>query len=407
MLSLRKQQRIVLIRALWLIMIVAQSITSTAAEEKSAISIKKEINELSSSIESGKEKSQAMQKEIRVLDKKLNKISQDQYSTEKKIKDTEKQLQDSTQQQAQLRKDLVNEQDALAQQLQALYQAGEQSHLRLLFRQDEPSDISRTMKYMEYMNNARLNKIKKVQTTLKRLAELDEDIKKSRIDLKSLANNLRQQKDETSVLLEQRSASRKKLQRSIAHKEKELDALLAQEARLQNVVAKIPETATSKEKQTKPDQTDTKNSEKTAVSAKTVATHDVPNHAFSKLKGKLSWPVKGKLVHRYNSKRNAKLRWKGVFLKATGGRKVKAVAKGQVVFSDWMDGYGYLLIIQHDGDYLSLYAYNRALYKKEGGHVNANEVIAAVGNTGNMESNGLYFEIRKGQDPLNPEKWIK
>ncbi|HHC74784.1 MAG TPA: M23 family metallopeptidase, partial [Thiothrix sp.] len=54
-----------------------------------------------------------------------------------------------------------------------------------------------------------------------------------------------------------------------------------------------------------------------------------------------------------------------------------------------------------------LYAYNRALYKKEGGHVNANEVIAAVGNTGNMESNGLYFEIRKGQDPLNPEKWIK
>ncbi|HHC73941.1 MAG TPA: hypothetical protein ENK78_02550, partial [Thiothrix sp.] len=79
MLSLRKQQRIVLIRALWLIMIGAQSITRTAAEEKSAISIKKEINELSSSIESGKEKSQAMQKEIRVLDKKLNKISQDQY----------------------------------------------------------------------------------------------------------------------------------------------------------------------------------------------------------------------------------------------------------------------------------------------------------------------------------------
>ncbi|MGV6810195.1 MAG: murein hydrolase activator EnvC family protein [bacterium] len=407
MLSLRKQQHIARIIALGLIMLVAHSLTTTAAEEKSAISIKKEINELSSSIESGKEKSQAMQKEIRALDKKLNKISQDQHSTEKKIKDTEKQLNDSTQQQAQLRKDLVKEQDALAQQLQALYQAGEQSHLRLLFRQDEPSDISRTMKYMEYMNNARLNKIKKVQTTLKRLAELDEEIKKSRVDLTSLASNLRQQKDETSVLLKQRSASRKKLQRSIANKEKELDALLAQEARLQNVVAKIPEATTSTQPSTQADQTDTKNSKKTAALAETVATHDVPNHAFSKLKGKLSWPVQGKLVHRYNSQRNAKLRWKGVFLKAKGGRKVKAVAKGQVVFSDWMDGYGYLLIIQHDGDYLSLYAHNRALYKKEGERVNANEAIAAVGNTGNIESNGVYFEIRKGETPLNPEKWIK
>jgi len=96
-----------------------------------------------------------------------------------------------------------------------------------------------------------------------------------------------------------------------------------------------------------------------------------------------------------------------VFLSASGGSKVKAVAKGSVVFSDWMDGYGYLMIIQHDSDYLSLYAYNRALYKKEGESVKANEAIAAVGNTGSMEKNGLYFEIRKGKTPLNPSKWIK
>lgn len=377
--------------------------TTIYAEEKSAISIKKEINELSSSIESGKEKSQAMQKEIRALDKKLNKISQNQHNTEKKIKDIEKQLQDSTKQQAKLKTDLVKEQDALAQQLQALYQAGEQSHLRLLFRQDEPSDISRTMKYMEYMNNARLNKIKKVQTTLKRLSELDEEIKRSRIDLKSLSKDLSKQKEETAVLLEQRSASRKKLQRSIASKEKELDALFAQEARLQNVVAELPEAKSNKSQANN----ESSKSVSNTPTGKTVSTHKVSNEAFSKLKGELSWPINGRLVHRYNTRRNAQLRWKGVFLSASGGSKVKAVAKGNVVFSDWMDGYGYLMIIQHDGDYLSLYAYNRALYKKEGESVNANEAIAAVGNTGSMEENGLYFEIRKGQTPLNPSKWIK
>jgi len=390
----------IIINVLCLLLI---SSPSTYAEEKSAISLKKEINELSSSIESGKEKSQAMQKEIRALDKKLNKISQDKHNTEKKIKDIENQLQDSTKQQAKLRTDLVNEQDALAQQLLALYQAGEQSHLRLLFRQDEPSDISRTMKYMEYMNNTRLNKIKKVQITLKRLSELDEEIKKNRIVLKDLAKDLSKQKEETGVLLEQRSASRKKLQRSIASKEKELDALFAQEARLQNVVAELPE---AKPNKTQANRESNKNVSNTPT-GKAVSTHNVSNQAFSKLKGELSWPINGRLVHRYNTRRNAQLRWKGVFLSASGGSKVKAVAKGSVVFSDWMDGYGYLMIIQHDSDYLSLYAYNRALYKKEGESVKANEAIAAVGNTGSMEKNGLYFEIRKGKTPLNPSKWIK
>jgi septal ring factor EnvC (AmiA/AmiB activator) len=72
-----------------------------------------------------------------------------------------------------------------------------------------------------------------------------------------------------------------------------------------------------------------------------------------------------------------------------------------------MDGYGYLVILEHDSKYLSLYGYNRTLYKKEGDIVNAGDIIAAVGNSSGQKQDGLYFEIRQGNTPQNPAKWCR
>lgn len=363
------------------------------AEEKSAIKLQKEISELSSTLENSRQQSKALKNEMSKLDQQLNAISQKQHQTETNIADTEKTLSKNNRKRNRLTKELAQEKDALAQQLQALYLAGEQSHLRLLFRQDEPSDISRTMKYLEYLNNARIKQIKDTQNTIKEINEIESQITKDRESLKLLAKALITQKEEIRVLLNQRTESRQKIQTSIANDEKALAKLKQQEASLQTVVASIPEPPAQEKAEPEP-------------TGKKVSRHDVPSKPFSTLRGKLSWPLDGNILHRYRSKRSGQIRWNGVFIKARGGSKVKAVAKGTVVFSDWMDGYGYLTIVQHDKNYLSLYAHNRALYKKEGDNVNANEVIAAVGNTGSLQTNGLYFEIRKGQNTVDPEKWI-
>jgi len=364
------------------------------AEEKSAIKLQKEISELSNTLENSRQQSKALKNEMSKLDQQLNSISQKQHQTETKITDTEKTLSKNNRKRNRLTKELAKEKDALAQQLQALYLAGEQSHLRLLFRQDEPSDISRTMKYLEYLNNARIKQIKDTQNTIKEINQIESQITKDRESLKLLAKELIKQKEEIRVLLNQRTASRKQIQTSIANDEKALAKLKQQEASLQTVVASIPEPAVQDKAEPEP-------------TGKKVSTHDVPSKPFTTLRGKLSWPLDGNVQHRYRSKRSGQLRWNGVFIKAKGGSKIKAVAQGKVVFSDWMDGYGYLTIIQHDKNYLSLYAHNRALYKKEGEKVNANEVIAAAGNTGSLQTNGLYFEIRKGQNTVDPEKWIR
>ena len=87
------------------------------------------------------------------------------------------------------------------------------------------------------------------------------------------------------------------------------------------------------------------------------------------------------------------------------GSEVKAVANGRVVFADWMRGFGNLVIVDHGGGYMSLYGNNQAILKQEGEEVSAGDTIAAVGNSGGNESNGLYYELRRQSKPFDPLSW--
>ena len=366
--------------------------------------VKREIKKLSSSLEGEKDKSNKAHSEIRSLEKKLGIISNKKYQTRKGIKKATVKLQEAIEKKKVLKVELDTQREALAQQLQALYSAGEQSHLRLLLRQDDPSEISRTMKYFEYLNDSRVLKIKKAQATFNKFKKIEIEINNENLQLQNLTKELGQQEKDIKGLLAQRSRNLKKLETMISTKELRLDRLLEQEGKLQAVVEKVAEKLpeNKQEKELVVEVAVVK-----VVNGKSVKTHDVPNKQLTQLKGKLSWPVAGKIIHSYGSKRNGHQKWKGVVLAAPAGKEVKAIAKGEVVFSDWMEGYGHLIIIQHNKNYLSLYGYNRSVYKKEGTRVQANEVIAAVGSSGGQSQSALYFEIRKGRTPQNPSRWCK
>ena len=129
---------------------------------------------------------------------------------------------------------------------------------------------------------------------------------------------------------------------------------------------------------------------------------------FKKLKKKLKLPVAGKVIYKFGKKRPATgTRWKGIFIKAKEGNKVYAVAKGQIVFSDWLTGYGNIIIINHGKGYMSLYGNNQSLLKQANEIVQAGDVIAIVGNSGGNKSNGVYYELRKNSKPFNPLSWTK
>ena len=120
---------------------------------------------------------------------------------------------------------------------------------------------------------------------------------------------------------------------------------------------------------------------------------------FYKMKGKLSWPVKGFVISRDKYTKGI-----NIYPKQT---KVKAVFDGKVVYSNWFKGYGKLVILQHPDNYYTLYAHLSEIYVKKGDFVKKGTPIGKVGKTGIVDRNLLHFEIRKKDKALNPLVWLR
>lgn len=390
--------------------------------------VEKAMKQLSSQIDKKKQESGYLNSQVTKLEKELGKLTSQYHATEQKIKDAQKRLSKADIERTELNDELKKQQGALAQQLQAMHTAGEQSHLRLLLLQDNPADISRNIEYFNILNRHRTKKIKQLNETSEKLEAVTELAAKERVKLKGLNEKLSVQKAGVEKLAT-RAAALNAVNRDLSSKEKRLSKLKSQEAKLQQEINRITQAANKKRrdeaarkqavkrdaelKRQQASANTNKPATKTAVAKKpqpagqTVTARRTPNKAFSKMRGKLSWPVSGRVIHKYSSRRNEKQRWKGIVITAPGGAKVKAIAPGKVVFAGWMEGYGHLIIIEHDRNYMSLYGYNRAVFKRKGQTVRANETIAAVGNSSGQSQNALYFEIRHRTVPQNPARWLQ
>ncbi len=138
---------------------------------------------------------------------------------------------------------------------------------------------------------------------------------------------------------------------------------------------------------------------------------DIPSNPsvkqpFVAQKGKLPWPATGSFLSKFGqSKNQGDLKWNGVLIKADFGAPIKVVSHGRVAFSDWLQGFGFITIIDHGDGYMSLYGNSESLLKQTGDWVSAGDVIATAGDSGGQPQSGVYFEIRSRGKPVNPAKW--
>jgi septal ring factor EnvC (AmiA/AmiB activator) len=128
------------------------------------------------------------------------------------------------------------------------------------------------------------------------------------------------------------------------------------------------------------------------------------------LKNGYRLPVAGQMIGRFGQSRGgdqAKALWKGLFIRASAGASVHAIANGRVVFADWLRGFGNLIIVDHGQNTLSVYGNNEAVLKQVGERVQTGESIATVGNTGGNSETGLYFELRIGGKAVDPQSLMR
>jgi murein hydrolase activator len=235
--------------------------------------------------------------------------------------------------------------------------------------------------YYSYFGRARAEQIDRINATLASIEELD--------------GELAAEDERLAGLEEQRKAELGKLDAARAQRGKVLASLQAEsKERAQNLERMKREQGAL---------------EKLLRDLKRAMERFPPDTAtaFGRQRGKLAWPVQGRLVARFGEIRAGGLRWDGVMVAAERGAPVKAVAQGRVVYADWLPGLGLLTIVDHGEGYLSLYGHNDRLYKAVGERVSAGESLAAAGDSGGRARPELYFEIRKAGKPVDPRPWFR
>jgi septal ring factor EnvC (AmiA/AmiB activator) len=279
---------------------------------------------------------------------------------------------------------LARDRAALAGQIRAASMIGSEEPLKLLLNQRDPAQAGRVLTYYQYFGRARASQIAAINGHLTELNTLDEALAREEERLVELE---RQQKGEVAKLQsarDRRGRALVTLESESKNRAKELARLKDQQGSLEKLVRELRRALERVEKFP----TDSKD-------------------AFAKLRGRLAWPVSGRLQASFGQVRAGGVKWDGVLVSGSQGAPVRAVYHGRVVYADWLSGLGLLTIIDHGDGYLSLYGHNERLYKEVGERVTAGDTIATVGDSGGRQSPALYFEIRKGGRPVDPRPWFK
>ena len=323
-------------------------------------------------------------KELRRVERRIGRIGRSITKLKGQLGEQEKKLAKLQARRSELQKSIALQQRYLAGQIRAAYAMGRQEYLKILLNQEDPSAVGRTLTYYDYLNKARSERIKNLNGTIQELEQVRRELNSESERLRQLQQQREQERNKQQASRKQRKGVVGKLKREIRSKDQQLNGLMANEKEL-----------------------------KSLLQALTEALEDIPaepgNHKpFAQLKGKLKWPTRGARLISYGSPRNVgKLRWQGVVIAGKEGQEVHAVSHGRVAFSDWLRGYGLLMIIDHGDGYMSLYGHNNSLYREVGDWVEKGDSIAAVGNSGGIDRSALYFEIRKNGKPTDPVRWCR
>ncbi len=331
---------------------------------------------------------------------------------------------------------VAQQRNRLEKMLRGQYVGGQDDRVKLLLSGDNPNRIARELRYLGYVSAEQSKAIDILQQNLAAIEANKLDAEEARNALEDIADEQREQK----TLLEKEKNKRKalllQLSSQLSSQRKQAGNLSRDEERLSSLVEKLAALiaqqrkaeeeeakrrarakAEQKEKQAAKGRSADKSAERPEASPPKVASKTAPESepepptvsdgsGFASMKGKLKLPVKGELMASFGARRADGPNWKGLFITAAEGAEVKAIAAGEIIFADWMRGFGNLLVVDHGGQYMTIYGNNQSLLKRPGDKLKAGEVIATVGNSGGNEQSGLYFEMRYQGRAIDPSSWM-
>ena len=344
--------------------------------------VQKSIEKIKEHLKTNRYKRGHVVTELQQLESKISKLSLELKETETRIDDLNGEISALRSDLSKLQLKLDKQRESLSEQVRAAYAVGRQQQVKMLLNQQDPAEMGRIMVYFDYLNRAREQHISEFLHSIEEKRRLEDRLKTA---LQEYQDNLDTRKKQKRSLVNQRIKRNQllaRLEKKISNQEKNLSELENSRNRIENLLMSLGELLA-----------------------------DIPQspsdvRPFKQQKGKLPWPATGPFLASYGEERNqGGLKWNGVLISTDHGTPVRAISHGRIAFADWLQGFGFITIIDHGDGYMSLYGHNETLLKQAGDWVNAGEVVATSGDSGGQPMPGVYFEIRARGKPVNPGSW--
>ncbi|MGF1723031.1 murein hydrolase activator EnvC [Vibrio kyushuensis] len=336
--------------------------------------VKNEISRQQSSVSSQQKKLNNLQSTLKKQELSISDLENEIKKTKHSLASSDKNINQIDAKIAQLDAQKKAQSDTLAELIKTYYVTQRANTASNILNNGVEED--RISQYFQHLAKERASTITSLEQTHQ---ELDKNQRQLQLEKQQIAKLLDQQTKRHKSLKQgqtQRNQTVTQIRQSISSDKVYLSELQRNETRLKAEIAKAAKR------------------------------NSVPMDGLAKQKGRLPWPLKGKLLHSYGSKQAGQSNWNGIVIDAKYGQAIKSVYPGTVVFAEYLRGYGLVVLLDHGKGDMTLYGFNQTLLKKEGDKIAAGETIALAGDTGGQSRPSLYFELRRNSKTQNPKSWL-
>ncbi|MCP4281864.1 MAG: peptidoglycan DD-metalloendopeptidase family protein [Alteromonas sp.] len=351
----------------------SEVISSSQAELKG---VKTEISRQQQELSNAQKQLKKLQSELKKHELSIHSVEKAIRLTQTKLKNANGNLNHYQQQKSALEKQQSMQKETLKQLVTTYYLTRRKYDAATLLQSDNKAELDRISHYFQHLAKQRSKTIEAFTATQIELDTNHRSLKKKQQEISDLLASQQSQKKALIGSQSNRKKTVSKIKNAVKNDKAYLSELQRNENRLKAEIAKAAKRAS------------------------------IPMNGLSKQKGRLPWPLRGKVLHQYGAKQTGQVNWKGMVISAKRRQPVKAVYSGTIAFAEYLRGYGLLVLVDHGKGDMTLYGFNQALMKKEGDKVQAGETIALAGDTGGQDTTSLYFEIRRNSQAQNPKSWL-
>ncbi len=342
--------------------------------------IKRKITQQTQLLDKQKKQQDRLNKQLKNIEQQVAKSAKSLHQTKQQQRQTSTKRQQLKKQQTTLLSDKKKQQRVLSKQLKSAYMTGDHDLMQMLLNQQQSSKTERLLGYYQFLNKARIASITELSSTIQSLTDIAIELNATALELSSLLKAQQQHEQQLSKEKTQRNSALRQLKLSYSKNSTQLERYQLSEIDIKQLLNE-------------------QQKDKTQSS--------LPLNGLAGVRGLLPRPSRGKIIHKFGQRRHGNLRRKGITISGIEGQSVTAIHHGKVIFSNWIKGFGLVLVLDHGKGYMSLYGHNQALLKDAGDVVAANEKIALLGQSGGQSKPALYFEIRYQGKAVSPTRWFK